>query len=496
MKQMSQLRRRLSAILAVGALMLSMTATVWADTIQVDGDIATAGQGNSQACLTAGTGDTITANLLLKYNGNDHFIDGTVTITPALDGGRGSSFITAAGGTLTLSAWSAGDEVNTDLTITIANDWAAKSATDAGPYKILYTLTQVGNSYVADNSSNMNAIIINGDGCTTGGGGGGTIDYPPTVDAGGPYSGAEGSAIPLNGASASDDLSTPTLSWSYTAGADVDLGAVCAFSSATVLHPTFTCDDDGTFTVTLSANDGVNAAATDSATVNVSNANPTTSNAQFTLNAITGTASASFSFADQGTHDSHTASFMWSGIDTAARAGLVTETLGAGTASDSRKLGPGCYTLTLTASVTDDDLGSASAPAFTGANGLQIDVPNVRFLPPIKDSERNIAKYGNVVPVKVELDSSCNPGTTITNVSLFLTYVQGADPEDTQLGSEPVAESVSNADSGSQMRLADGFYIYNFTTKPLQAGKDYTLKVRLGSTSGPLLIDGVLQPKK
>jgi hypothetical protein len=248
--------------------------------------------------------------------------------------------------------------------------------------------------------------------------------------------------------------------------------------------------------VKLTADDGVNTPVFDTATVNVSNANPTTSNSQFSLNAITGVASASFSFADAGTHDVHTASFMWGGIDAAARAGLVTETLGAGTASDSRKLGPGCYTLTLSASVTDDDLGSASAPTFTGAQGLQIDVPTVRFLPPIKDSERNIAKYGNVVPVKVELASSCNPGTTITNVSLFLTYVQGADPEDTQAGSEPVAESVSNADTGSQMRITDGFYIYNFTTKPLQAGKDYTLKVRLGSTTGPLLIDGVLQPKK
>ena len=29
---------------------------------------------------------------------------------------------------------------------------------------------------------------------------------------------------------------------------------------------------------------------------------------------------------------------------------------------------------------------------------------------PIKDNERNIAKYGNVVPVKVELASNCNPG--------------------------------------------------------------------------------------
>jgi hypothetical protein len=486
--------QRLSAVLAVGALLMSATS-VWADTIQVDGDIASAGQGNTQACLTAGTGDTTTANLLLKYNGSDHFNDGTVTITPTLDGGRGSTFITAEGGTLTLSGWSNGSQVDTNLTITVANDWATKSASDAGPYKILYTLTQVENSYVADNSSNMNAVIINGDACGTGGGG--TTDNPPSVEAGGPYSGSEGSAIALSGATATDDHGTPTLSWSYSAGLDVDAGAACSFSNAAVQNPTFTCNDDGTFTVTLTANDGVNAAVSDSATVNVSNANPTTSNSQFSVNAITGVASASFSFADAGTHDTHTASFLWGGVDASARNGSVTETNGAGTASDSRTLAPGCYTLTLTASVTDDDDGgSAAAPAFDGANGTQIDVPTVKFLPPIQDDTRNIAKYGNVVPVKVAISSSCNPGATITNVSLFLTYVQGSDPADVTDGNDSVAASVSAADSGNQMRLADGFYIYNFTTKPLSAGKDYTLRVRLGSSTGPILIDAVLQPKK
>jgi hypothetical protein len=173
---MSLLMRRLSVTMVVAALLFSTAATVWADTIQVDGDIASPGQGNTQACLTVGTGSTITAHLLLKYNGSDHFNDGTVTITPALDGERGSTFITAQGGTLTLSGWSSGSEVNLDLTITIANDWATKSASDVGPYKILYTLTQTGNSYVADNSSNMNAVILNGDGCGTGGG---TTDTRP-----------------------------------------------------------------------------------------------------------------------------------------------------------------------------------------------------------------------------------------------------------------------------------------------------------------------------
>ena len=46
------------------------------------------------------------------------------------------------------------------------------------------------------------------------------------------------------------------------------------------------------------------------------------------------------------------------------------------------------------------------------------------------------------------------------------------------------------------MRLNGGGYIYNLSTKPLIQGKDYTLRVRLGSTTGPILQSAILQPKK
>jgi len=94
---------------------------------------------------------------------------------------------------------------------------------------------------------------------------------PPTVDAGGSYSGTEGSAIGLEATVTDDD--TPSLAWTYSI-ITADAGTSCSFSDASVEDPTFTCNDDGTFTVTLTADDGVNAPVSDSADVTVSNANP------------------------------------------------------------------------------------------------------------------------------------------------------------------------------------------------------------------------------
>ncbi len=59
-----------------------------------------------------------------------------------------------------------------------------------------------------------------------------------------------------------------------------------------------------------------------------------------------------------------------------------------------------------------------------------------------------------------------------------------------------VAESVSNADTGTQMRINGGGYIYNFTTKNLTQGQDYTIRIRVGSTTGPIILRALFQPKK
>jgi hypothetical protein len=155
-------------------------------------------------------------------------------------------------------------------------------------------------------------------------------------------------------------------------------------------------------------------------------------------------------------------------------------------------LAPGCYTLTVTATITDDDTGSGQETT----TATSIDVFVASFQAPIKDNERNIAKYGNVVPVKVILASSCHAGTTNTSAVLHISIAQGNITGDVPDGTPTiVAESVSNADTGTQMRVADSRYIYNLSTSKMLKGKDYTILIRAGSASGTIIARALFQPK-
>ncbi len=258
---------------------------------------------------------------------------------------------------------------------------------------------------------------------------------------------------------------------------------------------THTPGDNLSGTVDVQASDGEHT-TTDSFGWTADNVDPVIGSTNFGFNPVTGAATASFGYSDAGWLDSHTATFRWS-LDAIDRPGSLsavenTEPDATGVATDSRFLAPGCYELTVTGTVTDDDGGTDTE---TIVSDVQVDVYSLSFGLPIKDNERNIARYGNVVPVKVRVTSSCT-GDSVTGLSLYISYVQGTGGETIE-GTEAVGESVSNADgTGGQMRAADGMYIYNFTTKPLTAGKDYTLRIREGSASGPILLAAVLQPKK
>jgi hypothetical protein len=81
------------------------------------------------------------------------------------------------------------------------------------------------------------------------------------VSAGGPVSGAVAHAIALHG-SVSDPGRTPAISWTVNSPA-------CAFANAAAAATTISCNTTGTFVATLTANDGVNPAASDTASVTV-----------------------------------------------------------------------------------------------------------------------------------------------------------------------------------------------------------------------------------
>jgi len=128
------------------------------------------------------------------------------------------------------------------------------------------------------------------------------INTAPTVDADGPYSGKEGSAIAMSGANASDpDLNMLSYAWSVNS-------ALCSFDDASALNPDLTCSDNSSYTATLSVEDGVNPAVSSDASVTVSNIAPTLGAISVDVALVPANTAfnASADFTDPGTLETHT----------------------------------------------------------------------------------------------------------------------------------------------------------------------------------------------
>lgn len=212
-------------------------------------------------------------------------------------------------------------------------------------------------------------------------GGGGVVlpDQAPSVSAGPDVTVDEGEAALLHG-SASDLESQLTVSWSYAAQAGVDPGTSCSFEGGDTTTPRFTCSDDGTFEVTISANDGINPAASDSAIVQVRNAPPVlaiTAPRAWQLFRAGTAVDLQAPFTD-GANDTHVCRVDWDdqSVDSYAAAG--------GNCNKAHTFRhAGMYTIKVT--VTDDDGGADSesvmvvvydpAGAFANADGSVVSPP-------------------------------------------------------------------------------------------------------------------------
>jgi large repetitive protein len=235
-----------------------------------------------------------------------------------------------------------------------------------------------------------------------------------------------------------------------------------------------------------------------SISVQVANLAPTVGTPALVVNPVTGIATANSTFVDPGVEDTHTGTFLWTingALDAASTPAAVTESAGSGSAAGTRKLSPGCYTISVKATVTDND--GASTESLSSPIASSLDVYSAQFRSPIKDGERNLVKYGNVVPVKVILYSGCVIGQTDNSRDLFVQLTSGGDG-DPLTWTNAVTESVSSADTGQKMRIADGGYIYNLSTRGLDAKKDYSIRIRLGAADypAPAIISATLSNNK
>ena len=180
------------------------------------------------------------------------------------------------------------------------------------------------------------------------------INSAPTANAGGSYSGSEGSAIALSSATASDPDTGDTLTYAWSVSS-----TLCSFDDASALNANLTCSDNGSYTATLEVSDGT-VSVSSAASVTVDNVAPSLGAISMDVALVpVGTViNASASFTDPGTDDIHTAVWDW-GDGTSA--GTVSQ--GTGSVSDNYNYSvPGVYTFKLT--VTDNDLADSNESVY------------------------------------------------------------------------------------------------------------------------------------
>jgi hypothetical protein len=146
------------------------------------------------------------------------------------------------------------------ITSAMANCCATHNSFDLPPSGSALKVAETDGAGIAETLVAVNAEI-------SGGGGGvvGTGNTSPTVNAGGPYAGIQGTNVSLSGATASDtDGDTLTYAWSVKIS---PAGASCTFSDSTALNPTVSCTKLGQYTLELSVNDGHNSPVTSDASL-------------------------------------------------------------------------------------------------------------------------------------------------------------------------------------------------------------------------------------
>jgi trimeric autotransporter adhesin len=189
-----------------------------------------------------------------------------------------------------------------------------------------------------------------------------TINAPPVVTVGGPYAGQEGTGVSLAGTVTDPDGPSLATTWSIAPASGVDAGATCAFGDATQQSTTVTCTDDGAYTLTLTANDGVNAPVAKSTTLTLTNVAPAVT-ITAPANGVTATRGTPVAFTapftDIATNDTHTCTVDFAD-GTPVAVGTVAQAPGSGTCTTSHAFTAlGAHNVLVT--VTDDDGGAATA---------------------------------------------------------------------------------------------------------------------------------------
>ncbi|GAA1306416.1 PKD domain-containing protein [Saccharothrix xinjiangensis] len=233
---------------------------------------------------------------------------------------------------------------------------------ETGPASVGYTAT----TGVLTSGTHELCVTAHG----TDGGGAGTVtecttvivNDPPVVEPGGPYAGQEGTPVALAGSVVDPDGPSLSTQWSATPQSGVDPGTTCSFSAPTSLNTNVTCNDDGVWTLTLTANDGLHPDVVATTTLTLTNVAPQvtiSSPADGTLVLRNTPVTVTAPFTDIATHDTHTCTVDFDD-GTPVVTGTVAQGAGSGTCTATHPYaGVGSHDVLVT--VTDDDGGSATA---------------------------------------------------------------------------------------------------------------------------------------
>lgn len=196
----------------------------------------------------------------------------------------------------------------------------------------------------------------------------GATNQPPAADARGPYTGAEGADIALDGTGSGDtDGAVVGYAWSWEVVA-AGPGAACTMANAATPAPSFNCDQNGSYLVRLTVTDDDGAASTVStAGVTVTNALPGITGLALTpdhglVYSLSEPVTVTAAWSDAGVLDTQTCRAVAAADGGAPVHGSDGSALAGGSGDCSSTLNftdPGVYAVTMT--VTDADGGAASA---------------------------------------------------------------------------------------------------------------------------------------
>jgi len=226
----------------------------------------------------------------------------------------------------------------------------------------------------------------------------GWLNLPPIADANGPYSGDEGTAIPIDGTGSNDPDGDPlTFAWSTTGG---------TISNPSDATTDVTYADNGAFTVELEVTDTGGLSDTDSAPVTVNNVAPSIE--------IPDPPSGGISI-DEGDTFGTGGVFSDPGVNDAPWIGTVNYDEGAGV--ESLTLNPD---KSFTLSNTYDDNGSFTVAVGVTDKDGDIDTANIGVL------VNNVAPTCGAITaplVPVQVDTEINPSSSFTDPGILDTHV-------------------------------------------------------------------------